>query len=69
MNKAVLTASMMAAFMAGNATAATVYQDDTYELKVGGRAEARFNISDENETTTQSTFEDKRARDCLHNWC
>lgn len=63
MNKAVLTASMMAAFMAGNATAATVYQDDTYELKVGGRAEARFNISDENETTTQSAFEDKtRAR-------
>ncbi|GAD89163.1 hypothetical protein VHA01S_016_00200 [Vibrio halioticoli NBRC 102217] len=63
MKKAALTTAILALMASGSAAAATVYKDDASELKIGGRAEARFNISDNNESTTNSTFEDKsRAR-------
>lgn len=63
MKKAALTTAILAVMASGSAAAATVYKDDTTELKIGGRAEARFNISDNNESATDSTFADKsRAR-------
>ncbi|GAM58374.1 putative outer membrane protein [Vibrio ishigakensis] len=63
MKKAALTTAILAVMASGSAAAATVYKDDTTELKIGGRAEARFNISDNNESDTDSTFADKsRAR-------
>ncbi|WP_105901718.1 porin [Vibrio gangliei] len=68
MKKAVLATSILAALVSTSSLAATVYKDDTSELKIGGRAEARFNISDNNEEyvageKTESAFDDKsRAR-------
>ncbi len=65
MKKAVLASAVLAALVSTSSLAATVYKDDASELKVGGRAEARFNISDNNEdnTTNTSKFDDKsRAR-------
>ncbi|CAM4208625.1 porin [Vibrio neonatus] len=63
MKKAALTTAILAVMASGSAAAATVYKDDASELKIGGRAEARFNISDNNESVDNSTFEDKsRAR-------
>ncbi|CDT78708.1 Porin, Gram-negative type [Vibrio coralliirubri] len=63
MKKAVLASAVVAALVSGSSLAATVYSSDGTELKIGGRAEARFNISDENESTSNSSFEDKsRAR-------
>ncbi|WP_261818064.1 porin [Vibrio gallicus] len=63
MNKAALTTAILAIMASGYASAATVYKDDTSELKIGGRAEARFNISDNNESASDSSFNDKsRAR-------
>ncbi|MGF1700723.1 porin [Photobacterium makurazakiensis] len=65
MKHAALTAAILATLLSGTASAATVYQDETSSLKVGGRAEARFNISDENKSDDDNTdsFKDKsRAR-------
>lgn len=63
MKKAALTTAILAVMASGSAAAATVYKDDTSELKIGGRAEARFNISDNNKSADDSAFEDKtRAR-------
>ncbi|GMM89963.1 porin [Vibrio fortis] len=63
MKKAVLASAVVAALVSGSSLAATVYSSDGTELKVGGRAEARFNISDNNESATNSSFKDKsRAR-------
>ncbi|PMG99059.1 porin [Vibrio breoganii] len=63
MKKAALTTAILAVMASGSATAATVYKDDTSELKIGGRAEARFNISDNNKSVDDSAFDDKsRAR-------
>ncbi|MBD1572228.1 porin [Vibrio sp. S17_S38] len=70
MKKAVLASAVLAALVSTSTLAATVYKDETSELKIGGRAEARFNVSDNNEeydsTTgdqTGSKFDDKsRAR-------
>ncbi|OBT09462.1 hypothetical protein A9264_09355 [Vibrio sp. UCD-FRSSP16_10] len=63
MKKAALTTAILALLASGSAAAATVYKDDTSELKIGGRAEARFNISDDNKSDSTSAFEDKsRAR-------
>ncbi|PSW21112.1 porin [Photobacterium sanctipauli] len=65
MKKAVLASAIFATLVSGAASAATVYQDESSSLSVGGRAEARFNISDENKSDADSTdsFEDKsRAR-------
>ena len=49
MKKAVLATSILAAMVSTSSLAATVYKDDTSELKIGGRAEAHFNVSDNNE--------------------
>lgn len=73
MKKAALASAILATLLSGAASAATVYQDDSTSLSVGGRAEARFNLSDNNqydkgETDStakngDSTFQDKsRAR-------
>lgn len=70
MKKAVLATSILAAMVSTSSLAATVYKDDTSELKIGGRAEARFNVSDNNEEydpvtgdKEESAFNDKsRAR-------
>ncbi|CAM3048548.1 porin [Vibrio rarus] len=63
MKKAALTTAILALMASGSAAAATVYKDDASELKIGGRAEARFNISDNNKSDSDSAFEDKsRAR-------
>ncbi|MEC7309528.1 porin [Vibrio crassostreae] len=63
MKKAVLASAVVAALVSGSSLAATVYSSDGTELKVGGRAEARFNVSDNNESASDSSFKDKsRAR-------
>ncbi|MET2949257.1 porin [Vibrio owensii] len=65
MKKAALTTAVLTALVSSPSFAATVYDNDGTTLKVGGRAEARFNISDENKDTTNNTdsFKDKsRAR-------
>ncbi|NLS12110.1 porin [Vibrio sp. SM6] len=69
MKKAVLAAAILTSLTMAPAYAATVYDDNGTVLKVGGRAEGRFNISDNNETDATATekattkFEDKsRAR-------
>ncbi|WP_318456778.1 porin [Photobacterium leiognathi] len=65
MKKAVLASAILASLVAGTANAATVYEDDSKSLSIGGRAEARFNISDENKNDdgTGNAFKDKsRAR-------
>ncbi len=65
MKKAVLASAILASLVAGTANAATVYEDDSKSLSIGGRAEARFNISDanKNDDGTGNAFKDKsRAR-------
>ncbi len=63
MKKSVISSAVLIALFSGSTLAATVYQDETSELKIGGRAEARFNVSDNNESATDSSFKDKsRAR-------
>lgn len=63
MKKAAITTAVLAALASTPSLAATVYDNDGTSLKVGGRAEARFNISDNNETDSTSSFKDKsRAR-------
>ena len=63
MKKAALASAILATLLTGAASAATVYQDDSTSLSVGGRAEARFNISDENKSDDNDSFKDKsRAR-------
>ncbi|SHO54600.1 porin [Vibrio quintilis] len=65
MKKAVLATAIFTALVSGTSFAATVYDSEGTTLKVGGRAEGRFNISDNNESATDntSTFKDKsRAR-------
>ncbi|SHE40854.1 porin [Vibrio gazogenes] len=63
MKKAVLTTAILTVLVSGSSMAATVYDSKGTTLKVGGRAEARFNLSDENESATKSNFKDKsRAR-------
>ncbi|WP_394246141.1 porin [Vibrio profundi] len=63
MKKAAITTAVLAALASTPSLAATVYDNDGTSLKVGGRAEARFNISDNNESDTESSFKDKsRAR-------
>ncbi|USD66943.1 porin [Vibrio sp. SCSIO 43136] len=59
MNKAVLAVAVLAALGTSSAMAATVYSDDTTELKIGGRAEFRGNFS----SGIEGTMENKsRAR-------
>ncbi|MBW3695557.1 porin [Vibrio sp. T187] len=63
MKKAAIATAIFSALVSGSSLAATVYDSDGTTLKVGGRAEARFNISDNNETDSTSSFKDKsRAR-------
>ncbi|PSW57670.1 porin [Photobacterium leiognathi] len=65
MKKAVLASAILASLVTGTANAATVYEDDSKSLSIGGRAEARFNISDANkgDDGTGNAFKDKsRAR-------
>lgn len=63
MKNAALTSAMLIALASTSSFAATVYDSEGTSLKVGGRAEARFNVSDNNESDTNSSFEDKsRAR-------
>jgi predicted porin len=63
MKKLLLSTAILSSFVSAPLLAATVYDQDDTQLKVGGRAEARANISDNNETATDSSFEDKsRAR-------
>lgn len=59
MKHAVLASAILAALVSGSTLAATVYKSDDAQLKVGGRAEAAFNISDDNETADDSAFTDK----------
>ncbi|MBV1842924.1 porin [Photobacterium ganghwense] len=63
MKKMTVASAVLASLLASGVNAATVYQNDETTLSVGGRAEARFNISDENKTTENDSFKDKsRAR-------
>jgi predicted porin len=63
MKNAALAIAVFTAMVSGGSFAATVYDNEGTTLKVGGRVEARFNISDDNETATRSTFQDlSRAR-------
>ena len=70
MKKTVLTISILAATLSTSSFAVTVYKDESSELKIGGRVEARFNVSDNNEEydpvtgdKEESAFDDKsRAR-------
>ncbi|PMN73650.1 porin [Enterovibrio norvegicus] len=63
MKKAALASAILCALVSAPTLAATVYDADGTTLKVGGRAEARFNVSDNNESTENSAFKDKsRAR-------
>ncbi|MEZ8028684.1 porin [Enterovibrio norvegicus] len=63
MKKAALASAILCALVSAPTLAATVYDADGTTLKVGGRAEARFNVSDNNESTENSSFKDKsRAR-------
>ncbi|MGF1753817.1 porin [Vibrio makurazakiensis] len=64
MKIAAITTAILSALVSGSALAATVYDNDGTTLSVGGRAEARFNVSDENEVAgSTSNFKDKsRAR-------
>lgn len=63
MKKLLLSTAILSSFVSAPLLAATVYDQDDTQLKVGGRAEARTNISDNNETAADSSFEDKsRAR-------
>ena len=61
MKKAALTTAILAVMASGSAAAATVYKDDTSELKIGGRAEARFNIPATNRAASDSAFDDKSS--------
>ncbi|MDF2155359.1 porin [Vibrio sp. CAU 1672] len=63
MKKAALTTAVLAALVSAPTLAATVYDNNGTTLKVGGRAEARFNLSDENKSADTDAFKDKsRAR-------
>ena len=63
MKKLLLSTAILSSLTSTTLFAATVYDQDNTQLKVGGRAEARANISDNNETTDNSSFKDKsRAR-------
>lgn len=65
MKKVALASAILASLAAGTVNAATVYQDDDKSLSIGGRAEARFNLSDANkgDDGTGNAFKDKsRAR-------
>ncbi|CZF79866.1 Porin-like protein L precursor [Grimontia celer] len=63
MKKLALASAILATFASSLSHAATVYQDEDSTLEIGGRAEARFNISDKNETAENSSFNDiSRAR-------
>ncbi|CZF83897.1 porin [Grimontia marina] len=63
MKYATLTSALLVALASTSSFAATVYDNDGTTLKVGGRAEARFNVSDNNESAEDSSFKDKsRAR-------
>ncbi|MDB1126162.1 porin [Vibrio algarum] len=63
MKQITLIATSITALVSGSSFAATVYQSDDTELMIGGRAEARFNISDNNKSSSTSSFNDiSRAR-------
>lgn len=63
MKKAALTTAVLTALVSAPSFAATVYDNEGTTLKVGGRAEARFNISEKHEKDGNSSFKDKsRAR-------
>ncbi|KXF81508.1 porin [Enterovibrio coralii] len=63
MKKVVLATAILGTFAAASSQAITVYSDDDSSLEIGGRAEARFNISDANESDSNSSFNDlSRAR-------
>ncbi|MFN1580384.1 porin [Vibrio rotiferianus] len=63
MKKAALSTAVLTALVSAPSFAATVYDNEGTTLKVGGRAEARFNISDKHEKDGNSSFKDKsRAR-------
>lgn len=65
MKKVALASAILASLAAGTVNAATVYQDDDKSLSIGGRAEARFNLSDANkgDDGAGNAFKDKsRAR-------
>ena len=57
MKKLLLSTAILSSFVSAPLLAATVYDQDDTQLKVGGRAEARANISDNNETAADSSFE------------
>ncbi|NOH48284.1 porin [Vibrio rotiferianus] len=63
MKKAALSTAVLTALVSAPSFAATVYDNEGTTLKVGGRAEARFNVSDKHEKDGNSSFKDKsRAR-------
>lgn len=63
MKNAALTTTILTALASTPSLAVTVYDEDGTTLKIGGRAEARFNISDENKSADTDSFKDKsRAR-------
>lgn len=63
MKISILATAIVTTLVSGSSLAATVYESDSTELMLGGRAEARFNVSDNNKTASSSTFDDRsRAR-------
>ncbi len=63
MKKAALATAIVTTLAIAPAFAATIYNEDGTKLKLSGRAEARFNLSDENKSGSTDSFKDKsRAR-------
>ncbi|MFV0576243.1 MAG: porin [Vibrio sp.] len=62
MKKTLIALAVAAASMATVANAATVYQDDTSSLDVGGRVEVRGNVGDANKTQHDDSKYDDASR-------
>ena len=63
MKQAALATAILTTLVTIPSVAATIYNEDGTRLKLSGRAEARFNLSDENKSESTDSFKDKsRAR-------
>lgn len=62
MNKKLLALAVAAASVSTAASAATIYQDDTSTLNMGGRVEVRANFSDANKTDSDDNIYEDASR-------